>query len=74
MSITELSLTELCTALENKELSSVEAIKACLDRINATKELNNFITVCEDSALAAAKCADKLRLKGEDVSPMCGWL
>ena len=42
------------------DLTSVDLTKACLERIKATDgELNAFITLCEDEALAAAAEADQ---------------
>ncbi len=71
--IIDMTLTELSKAMNDGKLSSVEATKACLDRINATKDLNNFITVCEDDALKAAINADERRksAKGSN-SPLLG--
>lgn len=63
--ITDMSLCELVAALDGKKLSATEATRACLDRIKATEKLNNFITVCEDEALAAAATADARRSNGE---------
>lgn len=72
MNIIDMSLTELSQALCDRNISSVEATEACLSRIAATDSLNNFITVCEDDALAAAKAADKRRASGENVGALCG--
>ncbi len=54
-----MSLTECVKALREKKVSSVELTKACLKRIEENKKLNDFITVCADSALAAAKESDR---------------
>lgn len=69
--ILELSIAELTVLFEAKKISSVEVTRACLDRIHKTSELNNFITVCEDMALAAAEQADRLRASGSS-SPLLG--
>ena len=45
-------------ALESRAASAEELAREHLDRI-ARSELNSFVTVCEDHALAAAKEADK---------------
>lgn len=58
----KMSLTECVEALKNKKVSSVELTKACLERIEENKALNDFITVCKDSALKAAAESDE-RLK-----------
>ncbi len=63
--ITDMSLCALVDALDGKKLSATEATRACLDRIKATEDLNNFITVCEDEALKAAAAADARRKAGE---------
>ncbi len=63
--ITDMSLCALVDALDGKKLSAAEATRACLDRIKATEDLNNFITVCEDEALKAAAAADARRKAGE---------
>ena len=51
------TITEIRTALASKETSSTELVHEHLDRIKRS-DLNSFVTVCEDAALAAAKDAD----------------
>lgn len=63
--LTDLTLCELSAALKKKETSSVEATKACFDRIEATGEYNNFITLCTSRALSAAAAADRRIASGE---------
>ena len=54
-----LSLTDLRKLLDTKQVSSVELTKYFLERIKKyDKELNSFITVCEEEALKQAKDAD----------------
>jgi aspartyl-tRNA(Asn)/glutamyl-tRNA(Gln) amidotransferase subunit A len=70
--ITDLSLAELKQALDTKTLSSIEITTAFLDRIESLNpELNAFITVTRDQALASAKEADTARSQG-DASPYSG--
>ncbi|APR03018.1 Asp-tRNA(Asn)/Glu-tRNA(Gln) amidotransferase subunit GatA [Thauera chlorobenzoica] len=53
------SLTELRRALDHGQISSVELATLFLDRIDALNpQLNAFITVDRDGALAAARAAD----------------
>lgn len=53
------SLSELRKLLDSKQASSVELTRYFLERIKKhDKELNSFITVCEEEALKAAKDAD----------------
>ncbi|MEK9556456.1 MAG: Asp-tRNA(Asn)/Glu-tRNA(Gln) amidotransferase subunit GatA [Gammaproteobacteria bacterium] len=57
--ITDLSFSELKTALGERTLSSVEITTAFLDRIESLNPtLNAFITVTHDEAMQAAKEAD----------------
>ncbi len=54
------SLTELSTSLKAGDFSSVELTQFYLDRIaKYDGELNSFITVTEEQALAGAKAADE---------------
>jgi len=65
------SVAELSAALAAKEVSSVELAQLYLDRISASKELNAFVTVSTDNALAQAKEADK-RLADGSATPLTG--
>ena len=66
------TVAEISAALAAGDISSVEITQAYLDRIATLNgELNAFITVCEDSALLAAKAADEARANGLD-SPLLG--
>ncbi len=65
MSLAHKTLAELSRDLATKTVSSVELTQCFLDRINThNSTLNAFITVCADSALAAAKEADQKIAKG----------
>lgn len=60
MELYELTIHELHEKLKRKEVSSVEATKSLLARIEATEpKVGAFITVTADEALAAAEEADK---------------
>ncbi|ORJ58554.1 Asp-tRNA(Asn)/Glu-tRNA(Gln) amidotransferase subunit GatA [Geothermobacter hydrogeniphilus] len=72
MPFIDLNLQQLQSKLAGGEFSSRELTRAYLDRINATGgSLNSFITICEESALAAAEAADIRRKKG-DAAPLTG--
>ncbi len=59
------SITKLNQLLEEKTISSVELTQYYINRIKQyDKQLNCFITVCEDSAIEQAKKADKRRQSG----------
>jgi aspartyl-tRNA(Asn)/glutamyl-tRNA(Gln) amidotransferase subunit A len=64
-SLLNASLRELGARLAKREISSVELTRACLERIaRLNGELNAFITVDEEGALAEARRADQ-RLAGK---------
>lgn len=58
MSVLDLDLASVSALLAKKDLTSTELTRACLDRIEATRELNAFVHVDERGALAAAAAAD----------------
>ena len=65
MKFQDLSIQEIRQKLLSGELTSVELTQKCLERIKATDhQLNAFITVCEEEALAAAAVADQKLASG----------
>ena len=58
------SLRELAQGLGNNDFSSVELTQYFLDRIEANKDINAFITVDRDASLQQAAEADKLLAAG----------
>ena len=72
MTIYDLTLAELRTRLDNRELSAVEVTTAYLDRIAATNPaINSFITTCNETAMAEAQVADQALAAG-DIAPLTG--
>ena len=66
------TLVELSAAMQQGSFSSEELTQACLQRISQYDgELNSFVTVTEDQALAAAKAADA-RIKAGNAGPLTG--
>jgi aspartyl-tRNA(Asn)/glutamyl-tRNA(Gln) amidotransferase subunit A len=66
------TLVELSADLQKGSCSSVELTRACLDRISKYDgELNSFVTVVEQQALAAAQAADA-RIKAGTAGPLTG--
>ena len=60
------SMTELAAGLDAGEFSAVELAEALLERIASLNgQLNAFVTVTGDAALAAAERADAARAKGQ---------
>ncbi|MGE3259021.1 MAG: Asp-tRNA(Asn)/Glu-tRNA(Gln) amidotransferase subunit GatA, partial [Geobacter sp.] len=66
MELHTLTIHQLHQQLKNRTVSSVEATKALLTRIEATdSRINAFITVAADQALAAAEAADQRIANGD---------
>src|SRR5712691_4947514 len=60
------TIVELAPRLRRKEISPVELTRACLERIEKLNpELNAFIAVTADSALAEARVAENEISSGE---------
>ena len=73
MKITDLSLADLSRKLAAKEVSAVEATRACLDRIAAVDgAIHAFLLVDEAGALAQARASDERRARGEARGPLDG--
>ena len=76
MSATELCrlpLVEQSKLIEGRQISSVEIVQACLDRVHATDAvMRAFITVMGDEALRDAKEADQAVARGDRRGPLHG--
>jgi aspartyl-tRNA(Asn)/glutamyl-tRNA(Gln) amidotransferase subunit A len=71
--LASLSARALAKAIRGKKVSSVEATKAAIDRLQACHELTHCIVALEkDEALAAAKTADAAIAKGNAKGPLAG--
>jgi len=66
-----LTLAELAAGMAEGDFSSREVVTALLGRIRENEELNAFITVTEEAALAAADVADEARAR-DCAGPLCG--
>ncbi len=67
------TIVELAPRLRRKGFSPVELTRACLDRIERLNpELNAFITVSAESALAEARAAESELLRGNWRGPLHG--
>ncbi|WP_420370162.1 Asp-tRNA(Asn)/Glu-tRNA(Gln) amidotransferase subunit GatA [Curtobacterium sp. L1-20] len=70
--LTRLSAAALADALVARDVSSVEATQAHLDRIQAVDgDVHAFLHV-NQNALAAAKAIDSRRAAGDDLGPLAG--
>jgi aspartyl-tRNA(Asn)/glutamyl-tRNA(Gln) amidotransferase subunit A len=68
----QLTIHEAHRLLKNRELSSVELTRACLERISEVEpKVRALVTVTDELALEQAKKADELLAKG-DTSPLTG--
>ena len=56
--IADLAAVELAAAIRRREISPVEAVGAALSRIEERAELNAFMAICADRALAEARRAE----------------
>jgi aspartyl-tRNA(Asn)/glutamyl-tRNA(Gln) amidotransferase subunit A len=67
------TIGEAAAALRGRQVSSAELTSAALDRIaRLNPELNAFLTVTADSALARARAADAELSAGHDLGPLHG--
>ena len=72
MDLTNLTLTELRTALQNGETTSTAVTQAMLDHIvKKDNDIQSYLTLTDELALAQAREADERRARGED-SPLLG--
>ncbi|MFC1693657.1 Asp-tRNA(Asn)/Glu-tRNA(Gln) amidotransferase subunit GatA [Candidatus Latescibacterota bacterium] len=73
MELYELTARQLIEKIRNKEVSSEEATKSVLDRIERTEPtINAYITVTADSAIERAREIDAQLAKGDDIGPLGG--
>ncbi len=67
MSLNKLTISQASEGLHNKDFSSVELTKACLDEIKKTDDkIKSFITVTENYALLQAEKADQKIKNGDE--------
>ncbi len=72
-SIVELALTEAAALVERKEVSPVELVDACLERIARTNEvLRAYISVYEEEAREVARAAEAMIRAGHRLGPLHG--
>jgi mandelamide amidase len=70
--LTDLSATEAIAAMRQGDISAVDYATALLQRCEAGKHLNAFITLEPERVLEAASAADKLRATGAQPGPLHG--
>lgn len=63
----------LAAMIRSRELSPVELVRACLDRIERRNPaVNAFVTVCADEALENARRAERAVIGGDPLPPLHG--
>ncbi len=68
-----LTASKAAEMLENKEISSVELVKSCLERIESTDDkISAFLHVDSEKALNEAQLADERRKNGEVLGTLDG--
>jgi len=70
--IADLGAGDLAHAIQTRAVSPVEAVRAALDRIDAGRGLNAFITVTAESAMEAAREAEARVMAGGELPPLHG--
>ncbi|MFN7709768.1 MAG: Asp-tRNA(Asn)/Glu-tRNA(Gln) amidotransferase subunit GatA [Holosporales bacterium] len=70
--LTRLTMTEALEGLSAKKISCVELTTAYIQKMEATKDLNAYITPTPDLAMDQAKAVDARLAKGEALRPMEG--
>lgn len=70
--LADLTATQMAAAVRAKEVSPVELTKAVLKRIEDRADLNAFITVTGEEALAEARAAEDKVMRGDDLPPLHG--
>ncbi|MFB6131652.1 MAG: amidase [Salinigranum sp.] len=67
------SATELAARIRNGELSPVEVVENCFDRIRARNDdTNSFVTLLEDDGLERAREAQRAVERGDSLGPLHG--
>lgn len=72
MDLSELTINALRGRIASREVKAVEVCRAAFDRIERLSDLNAFITLTADSALARAEALDRAAEKGESLPPLAG--
>ncbi len=70
--IADMTAVDLAAAIRSKAVSPVEAVRAALDRIEAGRSLNAFITVTGEDAMQAARAAEAAVMRGDTPPPLHG--
>lgn len=72
MSLADLSATELRRRIAAREVTAVESVEACLERVRQHNPTLNAIVTLNPNALDDAAQLDRRIRKGDDPGPLCG--
>jgi aspartyl-tRNA(Asn)/glutamyl-tRNA(Gln) amidotransferase subunit A len=72
MELRELSIKSVRQQIAAKELTAAELCKAAFERIEKLPDLNAFISLTKESALAKAEAIDRAAQNGEPLPPLAG--
>src|SRR5262245_6833411 len=72
MDLRELSIGFLRERIAAGEIRVTDICRSAIDRIEQQSELNAFITVLADAALAQAEEIDRAAQKGDELPPLAG--
>ncbi|MEZ4834250.1 MAG: amidase [Caldilineaceae bacterium] len=70
--ITSASLNEIARAIRNKDISSVDAVDACLRHIEEVNPTLNAVVTFAEDARDRARAADEALASGDEVGPLHG--
>ncbi len=70
--IADLAAVDLAAAIRRRDISPVEAVGAALSRIEQRADLNAFMAICADRALAEARRAEARIMRTEVLGPLEG--
>ncbi|MBM7365370.1 amidase [Gordonia hydrophobica] len=68
----DLDIITASKQIDDRDLSPVDLVEACLDRVDRVKETNAFITVNADEARAVARACTDLIAAGYRIGPLHG--
>jgi aspartyl-tRNA(Asn)/glutamyl-tRNA(Gln) amidotransferase subunit A len=74
MEIKRLTISSLRESIAAGKVRAVEVCRAALDQIERLRDLNAFVTVIGDAALAQAEKIDQAAGRGEQLPPLAGTL
>ena len=72
MSVADLSATELRRRIAAREVTAVESVEACLERVKQLNPALNAIVTLNPNALEDAAEIDRKIRRGDDPGPLCG--